>query len=95
MTSPQIILAADVTTNRQHANVAEVEQRLGSLELILGISAVRKTVLIIVSPSFGSSTQAISTIRCFSRPSVTRWSLFTIGSSMAHCRRASGRRFRC
>jgi len=48
MTSPKIILAADVATNRRHANVAEVEQRLGSLELIWGISAVRKTVLIIV-----------------------------------------------
>lgn len=48
MTKPQIILAADVTTNLKHANIGEIQQRLGPVELIWGISAVRKTVLILV-----------------------------------------------
>ena len=42
MTNPQIILAADVTTNRHHANVARGRTEARILELILGISAVRK-----------------------------------------------------
>jgi NitT/TauT family transport system permease protein len=48
MTTPQIIMAADVTTNQPLSNVSAVEQKLSPLELAWGIGAVRKTLLIIV-----------------------------------------------
>jgi len=48
MTTPQIIMAADVTTNQPLSNISAVEQKLSPLELVWGIGAVRKTLLIIV-----------------------------------------------
>ncbi|GGB01478.1 ABC transporter permease [Brucella endophytica] len=48
MTSAQIILASDAKHGQPLDNINAVEQKLGPLETIWGIGAVRKTVIILV-----------------------------------------------
>jgi NitT/TauT family transport system permease protein len=49
MTTPQILLAdANVPAQLPHGNISTVEQKLSPFELVWGISAVRKAVLILV-----------------------------------------------
>lgn len=48
MLSPNIILAADVTDTKQYDNLKPVEQKLSPIEMVWGIGAVRKTILILV-----------------------------------------------
>jgi NitT/TauT family transport system permease protein len=48
MLSNNIILAADVIDTKQYDNLKPVEQKLSPLEMVWGIGAVRKTVLILV-----------------------------------------------
>jgi NitT/TauT family transport system permease protein len=47
MTSPQIILASDNEAANQFDNVSAVEQKLGLLETLWSVGAVRKTLLIV------------------------------------------------
>lgn len=47
MTSPQIILASDNEAANQFDNVSAVEQKLGPLETLWSVGAVRKTLLIV------------------------------------------------
>lgn len=48
MLSANIILAADVAETKQYDNLKPVEQKLSALEMLWGIGAVRKTLLILV-----------------------------------------------
>ncbi|MCF1480739.1 MULTISPECIES: ABC transporter permease [Rhizobium/Agrobacterium group] len=48
MLSPNIILAADVTAAKPYDNIKPVEQKLSVFETLWGISALRKTLLIVV-----------------------------------------------
>src|SRR4051812_29616751 len=47
MLSANIILAADVETNKPYDNVKPVEQKLSAFETLWGIGAFRKTLLIL------------------------------------------------
>ncbi|MGV2105665.1 ABC transporter permease [Agrobacterium vitis] len=48
MLSPNIILAADVAAAKPYDNIKPVEQKLSVFETLWGISALRKTLLIVV-----------------------------------------------
>jgi NitT/TauT family transport system permease protein len=49
MTSPNIILAqSNPAAGEPHANIAVVEQKLSTIEVVWGISAVRKALIILV-----------------------------------------------
>jgi NitT/TauT family transport system permease protein len=49
MTSPQIVLAqTSPAAGEPHANIAVVEQKLSTVEIIWGVGAVRKTIIILV-----------------------------------------------
>ncbi|MCM2441007.1 ABC transporter permease [Agrobacterium vitis] len=48
MLSPNIILAADVAAAKPYDNIKQVEQKLSVFETLWGISALRKTLLIVV-----------------------------------------------
>ena len=48
MGKPQILLAQSAAPGAPGANVAAVEQKLSPVELVWGIGAVRKTLLILV-----------------------------------------------
>ncbi|MCF1472424.1 MULTISPECIES: ABC transporter permease [Rhizobium/Agrobacterium group] len=48
MLSPNIILAADVAAAKPYDNIKPVEQKLSLFETLWGISALRKTLLIVV-----------------------------------------------
>ncbi len=48
MTSPNIIMAAEIAATKQYDNVAAVEQKLSPLELVWGIGAFRKALIILV-----------------------------------------------
>jgi NitT/TauT family transport system permease protein len=48
MLSTNIILAADVADTKQYDNLKPLEQKLSPLEMVWGIGAVRKTLLILV-----------------------------------------------
>lgn len=47
MLSSNIILSADIKDNEPHQNIAPVEQKLSTLEMLWGIGALRKTLLIL------------------------------------------------
>jgi NitT/TauT family transport system permease protein len=49
MTSPQIVLAqTSPEAGEPHANIAVVEQKLSTVEVVWGVGAVRKTIIILV-----------------------------------------------
>jgi NitT/TauT family transport system permease protein len=49
MTSPQIVLAqTSPAAGEPHANIAVVEQKLSTVEVVWGVGAVRKTIIILV-----------------------------------------------
>lgn len=47
MLSPNIILASEVESTKPHSNIKPVEQKLSAFEMLWGISALRKTLLIL------------------------------------------------
>lgn len=47
MLSPNIILASEVESTTPHSNIKPVEQKLSAFEMLWGISALRKTLLIL------------------------------------------------
>jgi NitT/TauT family transport system permease protein len=49
MTSPKIVLAqSSPAAGEPHANIAVVEQKLSTVEVIWGVGAVRKTIIILI-----------------------------------------------